>query len=223
MVLGQMLTLLRRRIRDQNKIVWTSDVDLREELNLHAANVLRLLQRHQMAQLDSNSEDFVTAAGVTAYPLTAIINRPWKVEQVFDPPSTARVPCVQIPEGAEDWRSRSLFDRRGRWHYWLTRSAATLLHSIVFPAAPAAGLTFRVHYLIPITPLATDGTNDNDSYLQIPVEYHELVVQEAVLTTLDPASTLYDGAIRHRDRLASDLITDVSKGTHPIEILDENQ
>lgn len=222
MTMTNMLSMLRRRLRDQNSSTWKDNADLRDELNSAASRVVRLLHRNEIVNLDSGSEDITTLAKTTAYALASTtIRRLFKMVEVLT--NDVRVPCVQIPEDTQDWRTRSNRNSLGYWQYYLTRAASTGKYTINFPRYQTAGLTFRVFGQTVLTAKETDGTEDGQSYTQIPEDYHELVVQEAVLALLDQSSSSYGGAIRIHRVLSADLVGDVSRGNEPARIINGYQ
>ena len=220
MSLSNMLNMLRRRLKDNNQSAWSSPQDFREELNKAASRVVRLLQKREVINFDSVSEDITTLANTTAYPLSSTTTRSLrKMMQVLD--GDFRVPCVQIPDTAYDWRTLTSRNRYGHWHYYLTRTSSTGVYVVNFTMYQQAGLTFRVYNKVVLTELATDGSDDGISFTQIPEDYHELVVQEAVMTLMDTSSSLFGGASRIYRLLTDDLIGDVSVRNEPKEILQE--
>ena len=215
---GSMLTMLRRRMRDQNQTVWNSPVDLREELNQAAANVLRFIQDNQLTQLDETSEDITTASGTLIYPLTTTnMRKVWRMQRLEGASLTDD--AVQIPDNIDDWRRNFLQDTRNRYHYFVTRKSSTDVYSIGFAKDPSAILTFRVFLLLSLAALATDGTDDSSNYTQIPPDFHELVVQTAAVTLIDPGSTLFTGAVERLRELRRDVITDIGGGANPVEVI----
>ena len=213
----EMRTMMRRRLRDTNSVTW-KNADTDDELNLAARRVERKIGRQQKINYDLNTETITTTADTVAYDLSASdFRRVWKMQRTDSTPNQA---CKQMDESNQsDWRQLGVRDRQGQWLFFITRTSTT--YTVNFPQAPPAGLTFTLTYLTLTSEIAT-GTagdaNDLSSFSSVIEDYHELIVQDAIVALMDPASSLYTGAAIHLAKLNQDMLMDVTTMSDPVEI-----
>lgn len=206
---GDMRTVVRRRVRDGNSVAWT-DAQVDDELNRAASEVARQLSRYQLVNFVKASESFTTTGNTQAYELTATDIRRIYIMKRTD--CTPDQPCRLIQEMEELDIDDNYWG--GYWRYFLTRSTTTSKYTINFPHYQiAGGMTFTVQYLANLTEITTGGANDSSSYAAIPVDYHELIIQQAVVNLLGQESSLGQIAAVKLDELRDEMVKDLSVTT----------
>jgi len=136
--------------------------------------VSRLLGRHQSYNVIQAYEDFTTTALTTTYSLTATdIVRVYKMEEIDDDD----LPVTRCRQVTADVAINHTSYENGEYVFFLTRSKTTGLYSVNFPDPPGAGLEFRVTYIARVGTVASwaSGNDDNNAFVEIPEEYHELI------------------------------------------------
>ena len=205
MTLGDMVTAVRLRVRDQNSAYWTS-AQIRTACNSAARQVSRDISRYNRLNYAAGSESFTTVADDQTYALSATdVRRVWRMTRTDTTPDQ---PCEEIRDLDQYDLNTNYYE--GRWRFFVTRAASTGVFTINFPHySVEAGMTFLVEYVARPAELATDGTADSSSYTSIDADYHDWVTQQAVVDLLGPDSSLYQPAMLRlmelRDQGKSDL------------------
>jgi len=215
MILSEMMTQVRLRGLDPRSIAW-ADADVRRELNNGANRVARLLGRHGRLNFIQSTTTFTTATDTAAYELTPTdIRRIYKIRRTDTTPDQ----IVEVMDPTQEFNEANNAPGRA-WKVFLTRDKDTLKYTVNFAYDPPSGMTFTVYYIVNTIDLATDGSDDASSYTEIPTEYHDLVVQEAVAALTGPDGS-DQGNIQRLGELRDDMMRELAEPVTADEILDE--
>lgn len=211
MIRSDMNTLARTRIKDSQKLAFT-DVQVNTELNAAAVSVSMELARLGKTNYAAGSESFTTVSGQASYDLASTdFERVWKMIRTDQ---TYPVPCREILEIISTDNDCNVSG--GAWLFFVTRNATTGVYTINFPSIRInGGMTFKVLYHARCPSISTDGSGDSSSYTMIPSEFHELVVQTAVISMLGTDSSLSGDAGARLTDLRQALVLQTAFNTSP--------
>lgn len=201
-----MRTLLRLRINDSSSDPRWTDTQIDTELNSAAKMVSREISKQQRLNYFAATEDITTSGTTKAYALVATdIRRIYKMTRYT---SVYEEPCRQIDERDKLDNSTPVRDELGNWIYFVTRSAATGLFSINFPQSISSGLVFRVQYIQRLTEI-TAGGSGSQTFPAIDEDYHEMIVQRAVIQLLGPDGAGLQAAVQYYGELKGLMMEDL--------------
>lgn len=211
MTRGEMRTIIRRRCKDPNSVAWT-DAQVDDELNRAATEVARQLSRYQLVNFINATETFTTTGGDQTYEMTATnVSRIYTIQRTDTTPyQKVRIisPLDELDTDSNWWG--------GYWRVFLSRSTTTGKYTINFPNSEVnAGMTFTINYIATLTEIATGSGSDSSSYAAIPTDYHELIVQQAVVNLLGQESSIGQIAAMKLDELRQEMVKDASVTSNP--------
>jgi hypothetical protein len=209
------VALAKKRSQSANGIAHT-DAEVKAEVNRAYREVARLAARYQAVNYTVGSEDITTSNGTQTYALSSDdIRRPFKMDRTD---TDTNVPCRQLTEGEIGKFGAKLVDERGKYLYFVTRSAAaTPVWTVHFLTDQVPAGTFTIQYIA----RPDEMSDDTDTPTMVDEDFHDLIAWEAAVSLMSADNSATAFAVMRRDELRRELMFEAAATADPGEVADE--